>query len=125
MIASLDKNPVSGEPPSLFAILAARARQRIGCDARGTRGSWAASPSWRSSRCGRGGGCTRCFPSWRGAFGLWGILERGISERGANRSARYDRVVAAMQWLAVAIGTVAAIVTAFAVLGILLGTFIS
>ena len=26
MIASLDKHPVSGEPPSLFAILAARAR---------------------------------------------------------------------------------------------------
>ncbi|HLB10865.1 MAG TPA: hypothetical protein VK617_15100 [Gemmatimonadaceae bacterium] len=124
MIASLDKNPVSGEPPSLFAILAARAR--VASDA--TLAAFTAiggvaavaliavRPRWWMYAL---------LPVVAGAFGLWGILERGISERGANRSARYDRVIAAMQWLAVAIGTVAAIVTAFAVLGILLGPFIS
>jgi hypothetical protein len=124
MIASLDKNPISGEPPSLFAMLAVRARKTS--DA--TLAAFAAI-----------GGITIVIlgaerPRWwmyallpvaAGAFGLWGILERGISERGANRSARYDRVVAAIQWLAVAIGTMAAIVSAFAVLGIFLGTIIS
>lgn len=124
MIASLDKNPVSGEPPSLFAMLAVRARK--------------ASDATLAAFAAVGGiaivAIVAVRPRWwmyallpvvAGAFGWWGILERGISERGANRSARYDRVVAAMQWLAVAIGTVAAIVTAFAVLGFFLGTIIS
>ena len=124
MIASLDKNPLSNEPPSLFAILAVRARNAadatlVACAAIGgisivalvaTRPRW-----WMYA----------LLPVAAGAFGFWGILERGILERGAHRGARYDRVVAALQWLAVAIGTVAAIVTAFAVLGIFLGTIIS
>jgi hypothetical protein len=124
VIASLDKNPVSGEPPSLFAMLAVQARK--------------ASDATLAAFTAIGGVAVVALiavrPRWwmyallpvvAGAFGLWGILERGISERGANRSARYDRVIAAMQWLAVAIGTVGAIVTAFAVLGIFLGTIIS
>lgn len=124
MIASLDKNPVSGEPPSLFAMLAVRARR--------------ASDAMLAALTAVGGvtvvalAATR--PRWwmyallpvaAGAFGLWGILERGIAERGAQRDARYERAVAAAQWLAVAIGTLAGIVTAFAVLGILLGPFIN
>jgi hypothetical protein len=73
-------------------------------------------------------------PSWwafalplisAGAFGLWGILERATAERGAGRSARYDRAVGMAQWIAVAIGAVCAIVTAFAVLGVLMGPFIN
>ena len=56
---------------------------------------------------------------------MWGSLERVIVERGANRSARYDSVVAAAQLLAIVTGTVAVVVTAFAVLGIFLGTIIS
>lgn len=124
MIASLDKHPVSGEPPSLFAILAARARTAsdatlAACAAIGGVAAVAliaARPRWWMYAL---------LPVVAGAFGWWGILERGISERGANRSARYDRVIAAMQWLAVAIGAVAAIVTAFAVLGVFLGTIIS
>jgi hypothetical protein len=124
VIASLDKKPVSGEPPSLFAMLAVRARKASDATlaafaAIGGVSSVvlvAARPRWWMYAL---------LPVVAGAFGLWGILERGISERGAGRSARYDRVVAAIQWLAVAIGTVAAIVTAFAVLGIFLGTIIS
>jgi hypothetical protein len=60
-----------------------------------------------------------------GAFGLWGILERATAERGALRSARYDRAMGVAQWITVAIGTVCAILTVFAVLGILLGPIIS
>ncbi len=124
MIASLDKKPVSGEPPSLFAILAASARRAsdamlAACAAVGGVAAVAiiaVRPRWWMYAL---------LPVVAGAFGLWGILERGISERGANRSARYDRIVTAMQWLAVAIGTVAAILTAFALLGIFLGTIIS
>jgi hypothetical protein len=124
MIASLDKHPVSGEPPSLFAMLAVQARK--------------ASDATLAAFAAVGGGAVVALiavrPRWwmyallpvvAGAFGWWGIFERGISERGANRSAHYDRVIAAMQWIAVAIGTVAAIVTAFAVLGIFLGRIIS
>ena len=43
----------------------------------------------------------RCDPWWAfalplvsaGAFGLWGILERATAERGAPRSASYDRAI--------------------------------
>ena len=73
-------------------------------------------------------------PSWwafalplvsAGAFGLWGILERATAERGAERSASYDRAVSVAQWMLVAIGSISAIVTAFAVLGVLMGPIIS
>ena len=65
------------------------------------------------------------LPVIGGAFGLWGILERALAERGTNRSARYERTITTAQWIAVTIGTAAAIVTTFAVLGILLGPIIS
>ncbi len=124
MIASFDKNSASDEPPSLYAMLAVRARRAS--DA--TLAAFAAvggvaivvllaiRPRWWMYAL---------LPAAAGAFGWWGILERGISERGGERSARYERVAAAAQWLAVAIGTLAGIVTLFAVLGILLGPFIS
>jgi hypothetical protein len=124
MIASLDPQTVGPEPPTLYAMLAARARR--------------ASDTALAGLAGVGGiaavALLAARPGWwafalplvsAGAFGAWGILERERAERGAGRSARYDRVVGATQWLAVAIGTVGAIVTVFAVLGVLLGTIIS
>jgi len=124
MIASLDKNSVAGEPPSLFAMLAARARR--------------ASDLMLAAFTAVGGVTVVALlairPRWwmysllpvaAGAFGLWGILERGIAEHGAERSARYERAIGAAQWITIVAGTVAAIMTAFAVLGILLGPFIN
>ena len=121
MISSVDPNTVGIEPPSLFAMLAARARR--------------ASDGLLAALAGFGGVATVALiamrPAWwafalpvvsAGAFGVWGILERETAERGALRSARYDRAMDAAQWVAVAIGTVCAIVTVFAGLGILLGT---
>jgi hypothetical protein len=124
MIASVDPNKVGTEPPSLFAMLAVRARR--------------ASDGMLAALAGIGGvaavALAAARPAWwafalplvsAGTFGLWGILERATAERGALRSARYDRAMGVAQWMAVAIGTVCAIVTVFAVLGILLGPIIS
>ncbi|MDB4911358.1 MAG: hypothetical protein JWO39_2181 [Gemmatimonadetes bacterium] len=124
MIASADPNTVGSEPPSLFAVLAVRARRT--------------SDGVLAALAAIGGVAAVALaavrPGWwafalplvsAGAFGLWGILERETAERGAVRSARYDRAMGAAQWVAVAIGTVCAIVTVFAVLGILLGRIIS
>jgi hypothetical protein len=124
MIASVDPNTVGTEPPSLFAMLAARARR--------------APDGVLAALAGIGGVAAVALvavrPPWwafalplvsAGAFGLWGILERATAERGALRSARYDRTMGAAQWVAVAVGTLCAIVTVFAVLGILLGRIIS
>jgi hypothetical protein len=124
MIASVDPNGVGTEPPSLYAMLAGRARR--------------ASDAMLATLAGTGGVAAVALiamrPAWwafalplvsAGAFGLWGILEREMAERGAMRSARYDRAIGVAQWVAAAVGTVCAIVTVFAVLGILLGTIIS
>jgi fatty acid desaturase len=124
MIASADPNTVGTEPPSLFAVLAVRARRT--------------SDGVLAALAAIGGVAAVALaavrPAWwafalplvsAGAFGLWGILERETAERGAVRSARYDRAMGAAQWVAVTIGTVCAIVTVFAVLGILLGRIIS
>jgi hypothetical protein len=124
MIASVDLDPLATEPPGLFAMLAVRARR--------------ASDGALAALAGIGGVATIALaavrPSWwafalplisAGAFGLWGILERATAERGAGRSARYDRAVSTAQWIVAAIGAVCAIVTAFAVLGVLMGPFIN
>jgi hypothetical protein len=124
MIASADLDPLATEPPGLFAMLAVRARR--------------ASDGMLAALTGVGGVAAIALlavrPSWwgfalplvsAGAFGLWGILERATAERGAERSARYDRVVSLAQWMIVAIGALCAIVTAFAVLGVLMGPFIN
>lgn len=124
MIASIDPSRIESEPPSLFAILAGKARR--------------APDAVLASLSGIGGIAAVALiamrPAWwafslplvsAGAFGSWGILERATAERGAPRSASYDRAMSAAQWLAVAIGTVCAIVTVFAVLGVFLGTIIS
>jgi hypothetical protein len=124
MIASVDLDPLATEPPGLFAMLAVRARR--------------ASDGMLAALAGVGGVAAIALlavrPSWwafalplvsAGAFGLWGILERATAERGAERSARYDRVVSSAQWMVVAIGALCAIVTAFAVLGVLMGPFIN
>lgn len=124
MIASVDPNTAGTEPPSLFAMLAGRARR--------------ASDGVLAVLAGIGGVAAVALvavrPAWwafalplvsAGAFGLWGILERATAERGAQRSARYDRAMGAVQWAVAALGTVCAIVTVFAVLGIMLGTIIS
>src|SRR5205085_11329624 len=98
------------EPPSLFAILAVKARR--------------APDGVLASLSATGGVAAIALvamrPSWwayvlplvsAGAFGLWGILERATAERGAPRSTRSDRAMGVAQWLAAAIGTACAIVT--------------
>ena len=124
MIAAADQDSIGTEPPSLFAMLAVKARR--------------ASDAALASLAAVGGVAAVALvairPTWwafalplvsAGAFGLWGILERATAERGAPRSAGYDRAMNAAQWLAAAIGTACAIVTVFAVLGFFLGTIIS
>jgi hypothetical protein len=124
MIASVDPNSAGAEPLSLFAMLAGRARR--------------SSDAVLASLAGVGGlsavALIATRPTWwafalplvsAGAFGIWGILERATAERETPRSAGYDRVVGAAQWIVAAIGTVCAIVTVFAVLGIFLGRIIS
>ena len=124
MIASIDPNSVGTDPPSLFALLAGKARR--------------APDAILALFAGAGGlsavALIAVRPSWwafalplvsAGAFGVWGILERATVERETPRSARYDRAMGIAQWLAAAIGTVCAIVTVFAVLGFFLGTIIS
>jgi hypothetical protein len=124
MIASVDPNTTGTEPASLFAMLAAKARR--------------SSDALLASLVGVGGlsavALIATRPAWwafalplvsAGAFGMWGILERATAERATPRSAGYDRVVGAVQWVAAAIGTLCAIVTVFAVLGLFLGRIIS
>lgn len=124
MIASVDPNPVGTEPPSLFAMLAGKARR--------------APDGVLAALAGVGGVAAVALsafrPAWwafalplvsAGAFGLWGILERVVAERESPRSPSYDRAMSVAQWLAAAIGTVSAIVTVFALLGFFLGTIIS
>lgn len=124
MIAAADPDSIGTEPPSLFAMLAVKARR--------------AGDGVLASLAAIGGVAALALasirPAWwafalplvsAGAFGLWGILERAIGERGTPRSVRYDRAMGAAQWLAVAIGIACAIVTVFAVLGFFLGTIIS
>ncbi len=124
MIASVDPNTAGTEPPSLFAMLAGKARR--------------APDAMLASLAGVGGVSAVALiamrpPWWAfalplvsvGAFGVWGILERATAERETPRSAGYDRAMGVAQWLAAAIGTVCTIVTVFAVLGFFLGTIIS
>jgi hypothetical protein len=124
MIASVDLDPLASEPPGLFAMLAVRARR--------------ASDGVLAALAGTGGvaaiALAAARPSWwafalplvaAGTFGLWGILERATAERGAERTTRYDRVTSVVQGMLVAIGAVCAIVTIFAVLGMLMGPIIS
>jgi hypothetical protein len=124
MIASADPDSVRSEPPSLFALLAMKAR--------------GASDAMLAMFAGIGGITAIVLiavrPRWwafvlplvsAGALGLWGMLERATAERGSPRSDRYDRAVNAAQWLLAAIGMACAIIAAFAVLGLVLGTIIS
>jgi hypothetical protein len=124
MIASVDPNTEEAEPLSLFAMLAAKARR--------------SSDAVLASLAGVGGLSALALiairPAWwafalplvsAGAFGVWGILERVTAERETPRSAGYDGAIGVAQWIAVAIGTLSAIVTVFAVLGLFLGRIIS
>jgi hypothetical protein len=124
MIASVDPNTEEAEQLSLFAMLAAKARR--------------SSDAVLASLAGVGGLSALALiairPAWwafalplvsAGAFGVWGILERVTAERETPRSAGYDRAIGVAQWIAVAIGTLSAIVTVFAVLGLFLGRIIS
>jgi hypothetical protein len=125
MQASLDPHPVSTEPPGLYAALAARARR--------------SSDAMLASLAGVGVIATLLLvavrPWWGvyalplvalGAFGVWGIIDRELADRAAGgRATKYRRAFVAAQWLVVALGTIAVLVTAFAVLGLFLGTIIS
>lgn len=124
MIASLDKNSVGAEPQGLYALLATRARSAsdtmlAGLTAIGGLSLVALAairPRWWMYAL---------LPIVVGAFGLWGILERSIVERGVKRGMRYERILSVGQVIAIAIGSIAALVTAFAILGILIGPFIN
>ena len=59
------------------------------------------------------------------AFGAWGIIDRELRERVKAPHARAERVLSVLRAGAAAVGTLAAIVAMFAVLGVLLGTWIS
>ena len=124
MIASVDPNAGGTEPASLFAVLAGTARR--------------ASDVVLAVLAGVGGVAAVALvatrPAWwafalpvvsAGAFGMWGILERATAERATPRSLGYDRVVGTAQWIVAAIGTMCAVVTVFAMLGLFLGTIIS
>jgi fatty acid desaturase len=124
MIASVDPSTVGTEPPSLFAMLAGKARR--------------ASDAVLASLAGLGGLAAVALiatrPVWwafalpvvsAGSFGVWGILERASAEHATPRTARYDRAMGTAQWLAAGIGTLCAIVTVFALLGFFLGPIIS
>ncbi len=124
MLASPDENPAGAEPPSLSSLLATRARgasdvRLAGLTAIGGLSLVALAairPRWWMYAL---------LPLVAGAFGLWGILERSIAERGAERTTHYDRILSAGQVVAIAIGAIAALVSAFALLGILMGPFIN
>jgi hypothetical protein len=62
-----------------------------------------------------------------GAFGLWGIVERDRGSPAPTDSATRigTPVATAVQWLAVALGTAAAVLAALVLLGELFGTVIS
>lgn len=61
-----------------------------------------------------------------GAFGIWGILDRERTGHEAEqRSVAARRALVVGQWLACAAGTLAAVVAAFALLGVVFGTVIS
>ena len=59
------------------------------------------------------------------AFGAWGIVDRELRERGDAPHARVVRVLSLLRVGAAAVGTIAALMAMFAVLGVLLGTWIS
>jgi hypothetical protein len=125
MHASLDPHSVTTEPPGLYATLAARARR--------------ASDAMLATLAGIGLIATLLLvverPRWGvfalpliavGAFGLWGIAERELTDGdAAGRVAKYRRAIVVAQRLVAALGTVAMLATAFAVLGLFLGTIIS
>ena len=58
-------------------------------------------------------------------FGAWGIVDRELRERGDAPHARVVRVLSLLRVGAAAVGTIAALIAMFAVLGVLLGTWIS
>jgi len=63
-----------------------------------------------------------------GAFGAWGVAEREAAERRGGHAGSSVTVVRALvgaQWLAVAVGTGAALLTAFTALALLFGRVIS
>lgn len=124
MIASLDRDPMAAEPPGLFAMLAVRARGSSDALLASLAGIGVVAAIFLAAT--RPGWWAFALPLVSaGAFGFWGMLERDIAERGPERSARYDRVVGASQRIATIVGTMCAIIAGFAVLGILLGPFIS
>ena len=83
-------------------------------------------------------GLTLWWPGWwaftmplvaLGAFGLWGIVERErvehVERAPATAGTFVPRALAAVQWLAIALGTGAVLVAAVRGLGALIGTVIS
>ena len=59
------------------------------------------------------------------AFGAWGIIDRELRERGEASHARVGRVLSVLRAGVTVVGALAAIGAIFAVLGVVLGTWIS
>jgi hypothetical protein len=115
---------MAGERPGPYAVLAARARRSsdealaaaaaVGLMA--VAGLWVARPAW----------WVLALPLVAlGAFGAWGMAEREQRERRALAEGGPGRALVVVQWLAVAVGTGAALLTAFGVLAALFGRVIS
>lgn len=116
--------PVVGERPGPYAVLAARAR-------RSSDGALAAAAAVGLVALV---GLLAARPAWWvlalplvavGAYGVWGIAEREEAERRGRAAGGPGRALAVVRWLAVALGTGAALLTAFGVLAVLFGRVIS
>ena len=109
------------EQPGPYAALAARARRTsdgvlaidaaIGCAYLAALLAW--HPSWWQFVVA---------PVAIGAFGLWGIVDRELA---AARTPALRRVLLVTRAASAAIGTLAVVVSAFRILGALVGTVIS
>jgi hypothetical protein len=59
------------------------------------------------------------------AFGAWGIIDRELRERSGVPRTRVARSLGVLRIVVTVVGAVAAIATVFALLGVVLGTWIS
>jgi hypothetical protein len=106
-------------------LLAARARgasdARLALDVAGGLLAAAAVLVWRPAAWLLLLSAALCFAS----FGTWGIAERELHDHGGDASSRSAHLLRALRTLAAGIGSLAAFVLLFGVLGLAMGRFIS
>ena len=115
---------MASDASSLPVLLANRARNasdsRLALDAGGGLVVAATLLVWRPAWWILPVCAALCFA----AFGMWGIADRELLEpKGANASR--DRLLSVLRTFAAAMGSLAALVLIFGVLGLLLGTIVS